>query len=288
MHRALNSILIVLTWRQLDTHAVKRSVRIWLVWLFRRLLAYSARPLSIGDGPVIVFAPHQDDETLGCGGVIARKRNDGWPVHVVFLTDGSASHPDHPRLSPDELRVIRNQEARDSLKILGVESCAIHFLDATDGTLDHLAPAQREAMSRQIEELVEAVKPTKIYLPCRRDGSTEHDAAFGLVCSVILRTQNRPVVWQYPVWSWWNPLLLLEHTLYSGGHYRLPTEDYHLLKMRAIACYRSQTQPLPPWTDPAIPPELLQVFYEQNEFFFRYDLERDGASPASRFNHTAV
>ena len=40
---------------------------------------------------VLVVAPHQDDETLGCGGLIARKRYEGLPVHVVFITDGSAT-----------------------------------------------------------------------------------------------------------------------------------------------------------------------------------------------------
>ena len=38
--------------------------------------------------PAIVFAPHPDDETLGCGGTILKKRSLGAPVEVVFLTDG--------------------------------------------------------------------------------------------------------------------------------------------------------------------------------------------------------
>ncbi len=62
-------------------------------------------------GITIVFAPHQDDETLGCGALIAHKRNDGQPVHVVFLTDGSCSHPNHPRVTPVEIAELRAQEA---------------------------------------------------------------------------------------------------------------------------------------------------------------------------------
>src|SRR4030065_330273 len=40
----------------------------------------------------VIFAPHQDDETLGCGGTIMLKRKAGTPVACVFMTDGSTSH----------------------------------------------------------------------------------------------------------------------------------------------------------------------------------------------------
>jgi len=36
----------------------------------------------------LVLAPHPDDETLGCGATILRKRAAGTPVHVLIVTDG--------------------------------------------------------------------------------------------------------------------------------------------------------------------------------------------------------
>lgn len=44
---------------------------------------------SIKSGEILVFAPHPDDETIGCGGTIAlhRARND--QVKVIIVTDGS-------------------------------------------------------------------------------------------------------------------------------------------------------------------------------------------------------
>ena len=40
----------------------------------------------------IVFAPHPDDETLGCGGTIIKKRQAGAKISIVFMTDGRTSH----------------------------------------------------------------------------------------------------------------------------------------------------------------------------------------------------
>ena len=72
----------------------------------------------------IVFSPHPDDETLGCGGTIAMKIKKGYNVSIVFMTDGRnallekfdiRSNP-----SPQKLKGIRKEEAKQATKILGV------------------------------------------------------------------------------------------------------------------------------------------------------------------------
>jgi LmbE family N-acetylglucosaminyl deacetylase len=42
---------------------------------------------------VMVLAPHPDDETLGCGGLITELTAKGRPPVVVVVTDGTGSHP---------------------------------------------------------------------------------------------------------------------------------------------------------------------------------------------------
>src|SRR5438067_976178 len=56
--------------------------------LFARI---KSRPLSLTSDSIMVIAPHQDDETFGCGGLIALQREGGATVKVVFLTDGGNS-----------------------------------------------------------------------------------------------------------------------------------------------------------------------------------------------------
>ena len=42
--------------------------------------------------PLLVLAPHPDDESLGCGALLAQAFA-GAGAHVACLTDGAASHP---------------------------------------------------------------------------------------------------------------------------------------------------------------------------------------------------
>ncbi len=236
------------------------------------LLRLGSRPFRSRDEPTVVIAPHQDDESLGCGGIIARKRNEGVPVHVIFITDGSASHPQHPRITPRELSNLRRQEAMQAMGCLGVERIAVHFLEEPDGTLNAITPERRSALVARLSGLLSGISPAEIFLPCHPDGSSEHDATFGFVVEAILHTRCRPDVWEYPVWSWWNPLLLLRRWLSAKECRRLPLEDYRQGKLQAINCYQTQIRPLAPDPLPALPVELVDIFLNDTEFFFRYEL----------------
>lgn len=284
---AILLLMLFVLWR-LDRHAAKELLRRTLVRTCRDALRLLSPPYTATRGPAVVFAPHQDDETLGCGALIARQRYEGLPVHVVFITDGSASHPDHPRLSSSAITAIRRHEAREALGILGVESCAIHFLDAKDGKLNELDRPARAALVERITALMNEVRPREIFLPCCPDGSSEHDAAFSFICEALQQTRLPLVVWEYPVWSWWNPLLLLVRVIYSRGRCRQPTEDFQFIKNRALARYRSQIAPLAPDTIAALPPELVSVFQTDAEFFFRYDLPPLGRRLTDREDYNII
>jgi LmbE family N-acetylglucosaminyl deacetylase len=192
-------------------------------------------------------------------------------VHVIFITDGSASHPNHARITPHELAALRRREALRAMACLGVERPCVHFLDETDGTLNALAPARRESLVARLAQLVAEIAPAEILLPCHPDGSSEHDAAFEFVLDAVARTGVQPDFWQYPVWTWWNPGLMLRRWIATRDCRRLPLEDYRQAKEQAIGCYQSQIHPLPPDTAPALPAELVAIFLEDTEFFFRYD-----------------
>ena len=68
---------------------------------------------ALPQGPVLVIAPHPDDETLGCGGLIAASVRAGHRVHTVFVTEGGASHPACRSWTRPERAAQREAEAEN-------------------------------------------------------------------------------------------------------------------------------------------------------------------------------
>lgn len=92
------------------------------------------------DQRVLIFAPHCDDETLGCGGVISRLVEEGVPVRVVMLTNGDGFHHPVSNLKQNpaghiELGRMRQKESLAALKKLGVPASSAVFLGYPDGGL---------------------------------------------------------------------------------------------------------------------------------------------------------
>src|SRR6185369_7354153 len=83
-------------------------------------------------GKTCVFAPHPDDESLGCGGAIALLRKFDLPVNVIVMSDGTLSHPNSRKFPREALRELRETEIKTAPEILGVSAGEIAFLHYRD------------------------------------------------------------------------------------------------------------------------------------------------------------
>jgi len=248
---------------------IKRGLRRALSAGLRCALRMRSRPYAVDRNRVaLVIAPHQDDETLGCGGLLLQKRLAGAPVWIAYITDGGASHPGHPTLTPAALAALRQGEARRATHLLGVEENALFFLGAGDGTLAHLDPPTAANVVEKVADLLRQVRPDEIFLPMRDDGSSEHEAAFVLVQQALARSGMRPRLFEFPVWSAWNPLRLFRPLGTSRTVWRVDYRRHRGLKRQAIGEYVSQIQPTAPWEKPMLSPEFLSYFCTGREFFF--------------------
>lgn len=144
----------------------------------------------------LVFAPHPDDEVLGCGGTIVLKVRSGAAVQVVIMTDGRASHS-HLVAAPELIR-IREQEALAAAGRLGLSANAYHFLRFEDHAL---AEQGAEARS-QVSELIYRFQPDEIYVPHHRDTLSDHVATNNIVRSALADYARPVTVLEYPVWLW--------------------------------------------------------------------------------------
>ena len=102
-------------------------------------LPWRDRDEIVGAAPLLVLAPHPDDESLGCGGLIAESCARGRDVHVAILTDGTGSHPSSPSYPAPRLRALRQREALAAVEALGLGALLLWILDGDLGFERQLA-----------------------------------------------------------------------------------------------------------------------------------------------------
>lgn len=150
-----------------------------------RVLAVLARDISTRctSEPTLVLAPHPDDETIGCGGVIARKRAAGTEVQVVVAADGGDP--------------VRRAECLEACRRLGVPAGSVHFLGLPDGQLD----AHRAELETAITDALRA-RPRQLFVPSAIDAHADHRALAAVVDGLPADALRGIEVLAYPIWFW--------------------------------------------------------------------------------------
>ena len=213
--------------------------------LVRWILHWGSQPLAFTQKSAMVFSPHQDDETFGCGGMIARKREQQIPVSVVFLTNGQGS-ADTDAESRQKIMQTRKEEAVKALNILGVEISEIHFLDKADGGLRDLKTEEKQEAIAKISELIKYYQPGEVYVPHKNDCHRDHEATYHLVKAAIEQTKLQVELLQYPIWLFWrSPLFIMLKFSDIAAAYYFSIAAVQQKKNQAIASYISQLQSLP-------------------------------------------
>jgi LmbE family N-acetylglucosaminyl deacetylase len=181
-----------------------------------------------GSERVVVLAPHMDDETIGCGGTLARHVRAGATASVVFLTDGRYGGGRNGSLTGDALRVeamklvaTRKEEARLALETLGLERMS--FLDVEDGTL-----ATDSGVASRLRAILETERPEIVYVPSFLEQHSDHYAASRVLLEATRGSSLRIQCFGYEVWT----------PLFPNCFVKI--DDVVELKKRALAQYRSQ------------------------------------------------
>jgi LmbE family N-acetylglucosaminyl deacetylase len=219
---------------------------------------------------ILVVAPHPDDESLGCGGLIAKARKRGCEVNVVILSDGTGSHPNSKRFPADALRALREQEAQAAAAALHVPQPALTFLRLRDQFVPREG-GDAQAVAARITTIARNSGADAMFVTWAHDPHGDHQAAHAIA---QLAAQHLPgcMLYSYPVWGWSLPP--------DNPVGRSPPRGFRLdiaaelpAKRRAIAAHRSQTTPLID-DDPHghhLPAEMLKRFDRPFEIFLESD-----------------
>lgn len=227
---------------------------------------------------LIVFAPHPDDETLGCGGTIVKRLKEGYEVNVVFLTDGRHALTRtgmSSEITPFELKEIRKEEAIKAIKILGLREREIFFLDYEDSTLRN---HEREVQKR-IVEILRRIEPVEVFFPQEREYHIDHRATNLIMKKAIEKSNLHPIEYQYIV-DWLFPFDLLRlvnedaldrlmSKLLKRSLIRVNISEFLPLKELALNEYKSQVAVLSnSQKRPALKPSFVKRFLKNEEKFF--------------------
>jgi len=182
---------------------------------------------------VVIFAPHPDDDLIGCGGSIAKHVKQGNEVAIVYMTSGDAGSL---KYSKQELAKIREIEAKNATEILGVKDLV--FLRNPDGYVEY----NKENLVKIID-LIREKRPDIIYIPHKSDAHKDHIKTHEMVVEAVGRAagpwfqecKGKPwsvgTVLCYEVWT---PLQEIS--------YVEDITEFIELKIKALEQHKSQIQ----------------------------------------------
>lgn len=189
-------------------------------------------------GSTVVIAPHPDDESLGCGGAIALLRRFGLPISVLFISDGTKSHPTSQKYPPERLRDLRESEAREALARLGTDDAT--FLRLPDGAVPgDSGPKFAEAV-HLCRAYLEDFKPQTILLPWRRDPHPDHKATSQIIQAALKGYPSSSRLLEYPVWAWERAAPEDLPQPHEVSAFRLDIREAADVKCSAVAAHVSQ------------------------------------------------
>src|SRR5690348_9606430 len=174
---------------------------------------------------IVCVGGHPDDPESGCGGTLAKLRNAGSAVTIIYLTTGEAGIPGK---SHDEAAAIRRQEAIQACKVLDAKPVFAGQIDGdTVFNNDWLAKVQKMIMDE---------KPDIVFTQWPLDAHKDHQVASLLTIQTWLRNPQQFSLYFYEVCTG-------EQTLIFHPTDYVDITDTQEQKKKAVYCHVSQDPP---------------------------------------------
>lgn len=137
---------------------------------------------------ILVVAPHPDDESIGCGGLLALY---GKQCDVLLLTDGRrGKSAQRKNVSDNEIIATRKEELRKALELAGTDE--LFCLDIPDSLL---SKNRKKVMG------FDAKKYKYIFVPNSHEDHPDHKAANRFIKAMRFWGKTKAKVYEYEVWT---------------------------------------------------------------------------------------
>ena len=137
---------------------------------------------------ILVVAPHPDDESLGCGGLMSKY---GKQCDVLLLTDGRRGKSEKRKTCSDkEIISIRLQELKKALEIAGIDK--LFCLNIPDSEL---------LRNKKTVMQFDASQYKYIFVPNSREDHPDHKAANKFFKAMRFWGKTKARIYEYEVWT---------------------------------------------------------------------------------------
>ncbi len=184
---------------------------------------------------ILVVAAHADDETLGCGGTIAKHIKNGDSVTVMFMTNGVSSREQNTCDS-----VSRGRASSEAMKVLDIED--VRQSNFPDNKMDSIPLLD---VVKEIEKVIQDICPNIVYTHFANDLNVDHQATHSAVM-----TACRPQSWSsvkkilsFEVLSSteWNSPSITQFT----PNYIVDISKFWYKKLSVLQCYEKEMRDFP-------------------------------------------
>lgn len=183
----------------------------------------------------LVVAPHADDEILGVGGTMLRRKSEGGEIFWLIVSSPSEASG-WGKAVVDK----RKDEISQVSSLLDVSGK--YELGFEPARLDAVPIAE---LAKKISDVFSDVKPDEVFLPHEKDVHTDHEVVFraGASCTKWFRQPSIKRVLTYET---------LSETDFGIGsdypfrpNYYVDIAEFLERKLQAMAIYSSEIAPLP-------------------------------------------
>jgi LmbE family N-acetylglucosaminyl deacetylase len=160
------------TSRRTTTRGVSRPP-IGAFWGWAQVALSRNATAALLQGTALVLSPHPDDETIGCGLLLAQMAQEGRSTSVALATDGAGGwYSAAPRPTPDDIVKIRHLEWHRALDALNVPKEARFEFGFADGSLQQHEGEVAERIAGLLRKLV----PSQVFVTTPDDPHPDHQS----------------------------------------------------------------------------------------------------------------
>jgi LmbE family N-acetylglucosaminyl deacetylase len=142
---------------------------------------------------MLVIAPHQDDEIIGCGGAILLQRKVSKRIHLTFVFEGGDEYKALGYSRYEDLVMEREKESSSVSSILSIDSPVFLRSKKNRTTVHDLA--------EKLYTIICKVKPDVIFAPFFLDSNNEHRITAHALATALEKTPKNQKILCYEVWG---------------------------------------------------------------------------------------